>query len=130
MLISCKQTHMSKRDADICHFGFWWQKTTKVLHHSILLIVLFSFFFLLTIYDSHEKSYPTLALFRKHQLKQTTFGGTVKGEFAMQNTSDVGSLVEFTFNVSHFQNCIFNLCLCATHPHFPHPHPVFEPKNV
>lgn len=33
---------------------------------------------------------------------QTKFGGTVKGESAMVNTSDIGSLVEFTFNVSHF----------------------------
>lgn len=31
---------------------------------------------------------------------QTQFGGTVKGESAMVNTSDVGSLVEFTFNVN------------------------------
>ncbi|XP_037546714.1 integrin alpha-3b [Nematolebias whitei] len=40
---------------------------------------------------------PTFTI--KNHLKQTTFGGTVKGEFAMKNTSDVGSLVEFTFNV-------------------------------
>lgn len=33
-------------------------------------------------------------------LVQTQFGGTVKGESAMVNTSDVGSLVEFTFNVN------------------------------
>ncbi|KAK2884940.1 integrin alpha-3b isoform X2 [Channa argus] len=32
-------------------------------------------------------------------LVQTQFGGTVMGESAMVNTSDVGSLVEFTFNV-------------------------------
>ncbi|XP_069373483.1 integrin alpha-3b isoform X2 [Paralichthys olivaceus] len=32
-------------------------------------------------------------------LVQTKFGGTVMGEMAMVNTSDVGSLVEFTFNV-------------------------------
>ena len=32
---------------------------------------------------------------------QSKFGGTVIGESAMANTSDVGSLVEFTFNVSH-----------------------------
>ncbi|XP_028286380.1 integrin alpha-3b [Parambassis ranga] len=31
---------------------------------------------------------------------QTTFGGKVMGESAMVNTSDVGSLVEFTFNVN------------------------------
>ncbi|KAM6964612.1 integrin alpha-3b isoform 2-T2 [Tautogolabrus adspersus] len=31
---------------------------------------------------------------------QTQFGGTVMGESAMVNTSDVGSLVEFTFNVN------------------------------
>ncbi|XP_073346034.1 integrin alpha-3b [Pagrus major] len=31
---------------------------------------------------------------------QTKFGGTVMGESAMVNTSDVGSLVEFTFNVN------------------------------
>ncbi|XP_044193491.1 integrin alpha-3b [Thunnus albacares] len=33
-------------------------------------------------------------------LVQTQFGGTVMGESAMVNTSDVGSLVEFTFNVN------------------------------
>ncbi|XP_071318445.1 integrin alpha-3b [Trachinotus anak] len=33
-------------------------------------------------------------------LVQTKFGGTVMGESAMVNTSDVGSLVEFTFNVN------------------------------
>ncbi|XP_054877209.1 integrin alpha-3b [Poeciliopsis prolifica] len=30
---------------------------------------------------------------------ETRFGGTVKGEYAMRNTSDVGSLVEFTLKV-------------------------------
>nr|XP_020461843.1 integrin alpha-3 isoform X2 [Monopterus albus] len=35
-----------------------------------------------------------------NQLVQTQFGGTVMGESAMVNTSDVGSLVEFTFNVN------------------------------
>ncbi|CAG04405.1 unnamed protein product, partial [Tetraodon nigroviridis] len=34
-----------------------------------------------------------------HPLVQTKFGGTVKGESAMVNTSDIGSLVEFTFKV-------------------------------
>ncbi|XP_008300957.1 integrin alpha-3b [Stegastes partitus] len=34
------------------------------------------------------------------QLVQTKFGGTVMGESAMVNTSDVGSLVEFTFVVN------------------------------
>ncbi|KAM7370993.1 hypothetical protein PAMP_010499 [Pampus punctatissimus] len=33
-------------------------------------------------------------------LVQTQFGGTVMGESAMVNTSDVGSLVEFTFDVN------------------------------
>ncbi|KAM9424544.1 integrin alpha-3b [Pholidichthys leucotaenia] len=33
------------------------------------------------------------------QTVRTRFGGTVMGESAMVNTSDVGSLVEFTFNV-------------------------------
>lgn len=36
----------------------------------------------------------------KKPLVQTQFGGVVKGESAMVNTSDVGSLVEFTFNVN------------------------------
>ncbi|KAM9831708.1 integrin alpha-3b [Neosynchiropus ocellatus] len=35
-----------------------------------------------------------------NRLVQTKFGGTVMGESAMVNTSDVGSLVEFTFNVN------------------------------
>ncbi|XP_022065067.1 integrin alpha-3b isoform X1 [Acanthochromis polyacanthus] len=40
---------------------------------------------------------PTFSITK--QLVQTKFGGTVMGESAMVNTSDVGSLVEFTFNV-------------------------------
>ncbi|XP_017157196.1 integrin alpha-3b isoform X1 [Poecilia reticulata] len=32
--------------------------------------------------------------------EKTKFGGTVKGEYAMHNTSDAGSLVEFTLNVN------------------------------
>ncbi|XP_056221249.1 integrin alpha-3b isoform X2 [Seriola aureovittata] len=36
----------------------------------------------------------------ENALVQTNFGGTVMGESAMVNTSDVGSLVEFTFNVN------------------------------
>ncbi|XP_042363978.1 integrin alpha-3b [Plectropomus leopardus] len=35
-----------------------------------------------------------------NSLVKTEFGGTVMGESAMVNTSDVGSLVEFTFNVN------------------------------
>ncbi|CAN9508636.1 unnamed protein product [Ophioblennius macclurei] len=41
---------------------------------------------------------PILSL--EKSLVQTQFGGTVMGESAMVNTSDVGSLVEFTFDVS------------------------------
>lgn len=40
---------------------------------------------------------PTFSITKP--LVQTKFGGTVMGESAMVNTSDVGSLVEFTFNV-------------------------------
>ncbi|XP_059181212.1 integrin alpha-3b [Centropristis striata] len=36
----------------------------------------------------------------ENPLVQTEFSGTVMGESAMVNTSDVGSLVEFTFNVN------------------------------
>jgi len=45
-----------------------------------------------------------LTLYRANALVQTKFGGTVMGESAMVNTSDVGSLVEFTFNVSHLHH--------------------------
>ncbi|XP_060951066.1 integrin alpha-3b [Limanda limanda] len=41
--------------------------------------------------------HPTLSIEKPRV--QTKFGGTVKGEMAMINTSDVGSLVEFTFDV-------------------------------
>ncbi|XP_072230104.1 integrin alpha-3b [Leuresthes tenuis] len=41
---------------------------------------------------------PSFSIVR--QLVRTKFGGTVLGESAMVNTSDVGSLVEFTFNVN------------------------------
>lgn len=44
-----------------------------------------------------------LTVSRENPLVQTQFGGAVMGESAMVNTSDVGSLVEFTFNVSHAQ---------------------------
>uniref|UniRef100_A0A8C6T7G8 Integrin, alpha 3b n=1 Tax=Neogobius melanostomus TaxID=47308 RepID=A0A8C6T7G8_9GOBI len=37
---------------------------------------------------------------REPNLVRTQFGGKVKGEMAMVNTSDVGSLVEFTFKVN------------------------------
>lgn len=67
----------------------------------------------------------------------TKFGGTVMGESAMVNTSDVGSLVEFTFNVSHLQSILnlqgFNASsdqMCGCHPHVPHPHPVFEDQTA
>ncbi|XP_043959579.1 integrin alpha-3b [Gambusia affinis] len=39
------------------------------------------------------------SFFPKNFLEKTRFGGSVKGEYAMRNTSDVGSLVEFTLNV-------------------------------
>ncbi|KAM9837635.1 integrin alpha-3b [Aulostomus maculatus] len=41
---------------------------------------------------------PSLSV--TNAIVQTKFGGTVMGESAMVNTSDVGSLVEFTFNVN------------------------------
>lgn len=41
---------------------------------------------------------PTFSL--ANPLRRTQFSGTVMGESAMVNTSDVGSLVEFTFNVN------------------------------
>lgn len=62
----------------------------------------------------------TYALSRVNPLVQTKFGGTVKGESAMVNTSDIGSLVEFTFDVSHFihSDYIRPLALRAPRPHF------------
>lgn len=46
----------------------------------------------------------TLTPSRDNPVVQTKFGGTVRGESAMVNTSDVGSLVEFTFKVSHLHH--------------------------
>ncbi|MEQ2298095.1 hypothetical protein AMECASPLE_001626 [Ameca splendens] len=40
---------------------------------------------------------PSLSM--RNPPKPTKFGGTVKGEYAMEYTNDVGSLVEFTLNV-------------------------------
>lgn len=65
---------------------------------------------------------------------RTQFGGTVMGESAMVNTSDVGSLVEFTFIVSHLHHSDYirppilyiTSRICASHPHFLHLHPVFD----
>lgn len=50
-----------------------------------------------------------VTLTRENPLVQTRFGGAVMGESAMVNTSDVGSLVEFTFKVSHTQCQTFTL---------------------
>lgn len=50
-----------------------------------------------------------LAVTRENPVVQTQFGGTVMGESAMVNTSDVGSLVEFTFKVSHLQCPTFRI---------------------
>lgn len=50
------------------------------------------------------QSFWTLTPSRTNPMVQTKFGGTVRGESAMVNTSDVGSLVEFTFNVSHLHH--------------------------
>lgn len=50
------------------------------------------------------QSFWTLTPSRTNPMVQTKFGGTVRGESAMANTSDVGSLVEFTFNVSHLHH--------------------------
>lgn len=50
------------------------------------------------------QSFWTLTPSRANPMVQTKFGGTVRGESAMVNTSDVGSLVEFTFNVSHLHH--------------------------
>lgn len=58
---------------------------------------------------------------------QTKFSGTIKGESAMVNTSDIGSLVEFTFKVSHFfhSDYIRPPGFEDSLPTFPHLHPVF-----
>uniref|UniRef100_A0A668AIU6 Integrin, alpha 3b n=1 Tax=Myripristis murdjan TaxID=586833 RepID=A0A668AIU6_9TELE len=45
-------------------------------------------------------SFPTLSLCREKPVVQTYFSGKVMGESAMVNTSDVGSLVEYTFSVA------------------------------
>lgn len=51
----------------------------------------------------------------------------VKGESAMVNTSDIGSLVEFTFKVSHFfhSDYIRPPGFQDSSPTSPHLHPVF-----
>ncbi len=71
------------------------------------------------------QSFLTLTLSRANPVVQTQFGGTVMGESAMVNTSDVGSLVEFTFNVSHLHHSdyirppglyvTFTICVLLTH---------------
>ena len=50
------------------------------------------------------KSFLTATPSRAQPRVNTEFSGTVMGESAMVNTSDVGSLVEFTFNVSHLHH--------------------------
>lgn len=76
-------------------------------------------------------------LFSAKRDVQSKFGGTVMGESAMANTSNIGSLVEFTFNVSHLHHpdatlnhgALYFICnMYAAHPQFPQPHPAFEAK--
>uniref|UniRef100_A0A672IUD5 Integrin alpha-3-like n=1 Tax=Salarias fasciatus TaxID=181472 RepID=A0A672IUD5_SALFA len=50
--------------------------------------------------ETQENASLFLPSFRMKPLVETQFGGTVMGESAMVNTSDVGSLVEFTFAVA------------------------------
>lgn len=74
------------------------------------------------------QSFLTLILSRVNEVVRTQFGGTPMGESAMVNTSDVGSLVEFTFNVSHLHHLdyirppglyiAFTLCVLLTHISF------------
>lgn len=73
----------------------------------------------------HAQSFPTLTLSRENLEVKTQFGGTVMGESAMVNTSDVGSLVEFTFNVSQLHHSDYirppglyiasTICVLLTH---------------
>ncbi|XP_026170862.1 integrin alpha-3b isoform X2 [Mastacembelus armatus] len=56
----------------------------------------------------------------KNPLVQTQFGGTVMGESAMANTSDVGSLVEFTFNVNMQGQPLGNLGTLAVEFQWPY----------
>ncbi|XP_030610282.1 integrin alpha-3b [Archocentrus centrarchus] len=51
---------------------------------------------------------------------QTKFGGTVRGESAMVNTSDVGSLVEFTFNVNTMEQPLGDMGTLAVEFEWPH----------
>lgn len=77
--------------------------------------------FTCTVYNHFQ----TLTLTRANAVVQTKFGGTVMGESAMVNTSDVGSLVEFTFNVSHLHHSDYirppglyiasTICVLLTH---------------
>lgn len=57
-------------------------------------------------------------------LVQTQFGGVVKGESAMVNSSDVGSLVEFTFNVNVGGQSLGDLATLAVEFNWP-----FEVNN-
>lgn len=64
--------------------------------------------------DTESEKFPALltnclTLTRENPVVQTQFGGTVMGESAMVNTSDVGSLAEFTFNVSHLHCQTFTI---------------------
>lgn len=60
--------------------------------------------FHISFYLHRVQSFLTVTPSRAKPLVQTEFSGTVMGESAMVNTSDVGSLVEFTFNVSHLHH--------------------------
>uniref|UniRef100_A0A8C3B372 Integrin, alpha 3b n=1 Tax=Cyclopterus lumpus TaxID=8103 RepID=A0A8C3B372_CYCLU len=54
----------------------------------------------LHLYLHDVQSFLTLTWSRANALVKTEFSGTVTGESSLVNTSDVGSLVEFTFNVN------------------------------
>lgn len=69
-----------------------------------------------------EDSFLTLLTSRANERVSTQFSGTVMGESAMVNGSDVGSLVEFSFRVSHRNVC--------PDPRFRLLRPVFEASAV
>uniref|UniRef100_A0AAX7SQ70 Integrin alpha-2 domain-containing protein n=1 Tax=Astatotilapia calliptera TaxID=8154 RepID=A0AAX7SQ70_ASTCA len=86
--------------------------TRKIeLHHITLLTVC-----LLTL----SETYLSFSLSsEKSQVETVKFGGTVMGESAMVNTSDVGSLVEFTFTMNTMGQSLQDIATLAVEFEWP-----------
>ncbi|KAL3967526.1 NADH dehydrogenase (ubiquinone) Fe-S protein 1 [Sarotherodon galilaeus] len=67
-----------------------------------------------------ENTIEPVFSFAKSQVETVKFGGTVMGESAMVNTSDVGSLVEFTFTLNTMGQSLQDIATLAVEFEWPY----------